>query len=117
MIIIIIELYTKIVKFMALGSGVLAQGWGANDYNVKCSRARFKTPSIFPFDDSHVFFSRSLNPDTRRFAGIIDMPLKLPRSTTAVYLAVSLCRHEKYAAILTIILHDFKSMTVKYLFT
>lgn len=53
-----------------------------------CTKACFKIPSIFQICDSLVFVSSWLNLDAHRFAGIKDMPLKLPRTTTALALPV-----------------------------
>lgn len=73
-------------------------------YTAIC-RARFKIPLIFQLGDSLVFISSMLNLNARHFAGIRDVPPKHPRSMTALQLAELLCRHQRNAAFLTIILH------------
>lgn len=70
------------------------------------SKARFRIPSNFPLRDSFVCVSslQLLDPDTRCFANIKDMPTKLQRSTTALELAWKFCQHQRNVAIITIIL-------------
>lgn len=70
------------------------------------SKARFRIPSNFPLGDSFVCVSslQLLDPDTRCFADIKDMPTKLQRSTTALELAWKFCQHQRNVAIITIIL-------------
>lgn len=70
------------------------------------SKARFRIPSNFPLGDSFVCVSslQLLDPDTRCFANIKDMPTKLQRSTTALELAWKFCQHQRNVAFITIIL-------------